>query len=252
MKKGDLVVVPVGASFYVAQVEGDASFAPDKVQEDSAYRRPVLWLNDKKPIPRHLARSALLSRMKVQGTTAEADDLLADIHECLKLASKSEAPTFQSDLQSRLIREVLAEMRSGRIESFGFERLIQSVLIGLGATKVRVVPRSKDKGADLLAEFRVAATFRYLVAIQAKHWQSEPPVGKNVVMQLINGIEAEEANLGMVVTSGTISDEAYNCAEQYYEDKGIRIELVDGEQFAKIIVEHGIRQEQNPIGIEGE
>jgi regulatory protein len=40
-----------------------------------------------------------------------------------------------------------------------------------------------------------------------------------------------------------ISDEAIEVAEQYFEDKGIRIELVDGEQFAKLIVEHGIRQE---------
>ena len=31
------------------------------------------------------------------------------------------------------------------------------------------------------------------------------------------------------------------AAEKYFEEKGIRIELLDGEQFAKLIVEHGIR-----------
>ena len=45
----------------------------------------------------------------------------------------------------------------------------------------------------------------------------------------------------MVVTSGSISDAAVQAAEQYFEDKGVRIELVDGEQFAKLMVEHGIR-----------
>jgi hypothetical protein len=30
------------------------------------------------------------------------------------------------------------------------------------------------------------------------------------------------------------------AAEQYFEEQGIRIELVDGEQFAKLIVEHGV------------
>jgi restriction endonuclease Mrr len=137
---------------------------------------------------------------------------------------------------------VLAELRSGRIESYGFERLIQTVLLGLGAEDVRIVlPRSEDKGADLLATFRIAGAFQQSIAVQAKHWQPEPPVTREVVEQLIRGIEAESANLGMVITSGTISEAAVQAAEQYFEEKGIRIELVDGEQFAKLIVEHGIR-----------
>ncbi len=103
------------------------------------------------------------------------------------------------------------------------------------------MPRSQDKGADLLATFRVAGAFQQVVAVQAKHWQPEPPVSRDVVEQLIRGIEAESANLGMVVTSGSISDAAVQAAEQYFEEKGIRIELLDGEQFAKLMVEHGIR-----------
>jgi len=70
------------------------------------------------------------------------------------------------------------------------------------------MPRGKDKGADLLATFLVAGAFQQVVAVQAKHWQPDPPVGPDVVQQLINGIEAESANLGMVITSGSISEEA--------------------------------------------
>ena len=47
--------------------------------------------------------------------------------------------------------------------------------------------------------------------------------------------------MGMIVTSGTVSDDAIFLAEQFCEEKGIKIEIVDGEQFAKLIVEHGIR-----------
>lgn len=241
MKPEDLVVVPYGSEFFVAKIKGPATFDPTKVDEDSAYRRCVEWLNNKKPISRQLARSALLSRMKTQGTCADATDLLDEIRECLDLVSRGEKPTFQRDLQFRLIREVLAEMRGGRIENFGFERLIQTVLTDLGAEEVRIVPRSEDKGADLVATFRVAGAFQQRIAVQAKHWQPDPPVGRDVVEQLIRGIEAEAANLGMVITSGAISDEATQAAEQHFEDKGVRIELVDGEQFAKLIVEHGIR-----------
>lgn len=241
MKSGDLVVVPHGAEFFVAEVSGPATYDRAKINDDSAYRRPVRWVNSGQPISRQLARSALVSRMKTQGTCADATDLLDEIKECLGLAEGGQAPTFQNDLQARLIREVLTELRSGRIESFGFERVIQSVLRGLGAEEVRIVPRNQDKGADLLATFRVAGAFQQVVAVQAKHWQPEPPVSRDVVEQLIRGIEAESANLGMVVTSGSISDEAVQAAEQYFEQKGIRIELLDGEQFAKLMVEHGIR-----------
>jgi predicted Mrr-cat superfamily restriction endonuclease len=241
MKLDDLVVVPYGSDFYVGQITGNASYELSNADDDSAYRRPVKWLNGKKPIPRQLARSALISRMKTQGTSADATDLLEEIKECLGLAEKGRAPTFESDLQSRLVREVLSELRGGRMESFGFERLIQTVLLGLGAQEARIIPRSQDKGADLVAIFRVAGAFQQIIAVQAKHWRPEPPVGRDVVQQLIRGMEAESATLGMVVTSGSIGDDAAQAAEEYFERAGLRIELVDGEQFAKLIVEHGIR-----------
>jgi predicted Mrr-cat superfamily restriction endonuclease len=240
MKLGDLVVVPYGADFLVAEITGPTTYDPSKVTDDSAYRRSVNWLNHKRSIPRKLGRSALLSRMKIQGTCADAKDLVGEILECLVLAERGDSPTFQTDLQLRLVHGVLEELHRGRIENFGFELLIETVLRGLGAEDVRIVPRSQDKGADLVAIFRVAGTFQQKVAVQAKHWQPKPPVGRDVVEQLIRGIEAEAADLGMVVTSGSISDEAVQAAQQYLDDKGIRIELVDGELLAKLIVEHGI------------
>ena len=44
----------------------------------------------------------------------------------------------------------------------------------------------------------------------------------------------------MVVTSGTFSPEAEAEAKRYEDDGGIPIELVDGEQFAGLIVERGL------------
>lgn len=246
MKPDDLVVVPYGSEFYVAKITGPATYGSAKADDDSSYRRSVEWLNKRKPISREIARSALISRMKTQGTSADATDLLEEIKECLSLAEKGQTPKFESDLQSRLIREVLSELRDGRMESFGFERLIQTVLLGLGADEVRIIPRNLDKGADLVAIFRVAGTFQQVIAVQAKHWQPTPPVGREVVQQLIRGIEAESATLGMVVTSGSIGDDAIQAAEEYFEEKGLRMELVDGEQFAKLIVEHGIRTSNSP------
>lgn len=93
MNIGDFIVVPHGNTFYVAEVTGLPVYLKKNVEDDTAYRRAVKWLNGKKPLSRGVARSALLSRMKVYGTTADASDLLGEIKECLALAKRGETPT---------------------------------------------------------------------------------------------------------------------------------------------------------------
>ncbi len=241
---GDLIVVPHSSSFYVARISGDVTHDPAKVQTDTAFRRQVEWLNEKQAIPRALARAALQSRLKIQGTSADATDLLDEIRECLDLAGRRETRTFDGDLRDRLTREALHEIRSGRLDSYGFENLLQSLLISLGAEEARIVPRAEDKGADILATFTLAGAIRLVVAVQAKHFQPEPPVGAAVIDQLIRGLEAESANFGMVVTSGSFSDGASAAAENYFDQKGIKIELVDGDQLAAMIVEQGLARKK--------
>jgi restriction endonuclease Mrr len=179
--------------------------------------------------------------MKAQGTCAYATDLVEEIEECVRLGELGEVRSFEGDLRRRLVEETLEEIRSGRIDSFGFEHLLRSLLLGMGAEEARVVPRAQDKGADILATFTVAGAFRFVVALQAKHYQPEPPVGADVVRQLTEGLEAESANLGMVVTSGSFSAGAVAAADAYFDEKGIKIELVDGPQLASLIVERGLR-----------
>ena len=247
MKVDDLVVVPYGSEFYVGEIRGDAFYDTSKVDEDSAYRRPVKWLNGKSPIPRAIAKSALLSRMKTRGTSADATDLVEEIDECVEtagwIADGGTRPSIETDLRSSLIKATLDELRAGRMESYGFENLIATVLRGLGAVDPKIVPRGKDKGIDIYATFLVAGAFRQVVGVQAKHFQPDPPVGADVVRQLIRGIEEgpERVTLGMVITSGNFSPEAEDAARLYEEeDRGIPIELVDGVQFAGLIADHGL------------
>jgi hypothetical protein len=95
MKTGDYVVVPSGDQFYVAEVVGDPYY--DESHPVAAHRRPVRWLNDKKPIPRELASDALRSRMRTPGTLLHtsklvADILVADIEKVLEDAKRGETP----------------------------------------------------------------------------------------------------------------------------------------------------------------
>lgn len=245
MEKGDLVVVPAeGKVFYVGEVGGPAWFEEDRVEDDAAYRRPVKWLNDKKPILRSIAKAGLISRMKTRGTTASATDLLGQIEESLTAAADTArgepAPAFGSDLRQGLVDRTLEELRGGRIESFGFERLIGMLMSGLGAVSTWIVPRRLDLGIDAFAVFEIAGAFRQVVGIQAKHKTADPPVGADAVRELIAGMESAEepVGLGMVVTSGTFDADARAAAAEYSD--AVPIELVDGEQLANLIVEHGL------------
>lgn len=246
MKVDDLVVVPYGSEFYVGKIKGAAIYDESKVDEDSAYRRPVNWLNGKSPIPRTIAKSALLSRMKTRGTTADARDLVEEIDDCLTIARRiahgGTRPSIETDLRSSLKKATLDELRTGRMENYGFEELIETVLRGLGAIDTKIAPRREDKGIDIYATFLVAGAFQQVVGVQAKHFQPNPPVGADVVGQLIRGIKdgSERVTLGMVVTSGNFSPEAELAVRRYEEEGGIPIELIDGEQFAGLIVDHGL------------
>ncbi|MBV9122791.1 MAG: restriction endonuclease, partial [Planctomycetes bacterium] len=150
-------------------------------------------------------------------------------------------PNFENDLRSRLIKETLEEIQYGRINDRGFEKLVASILRGLGAEDEPVIkPRQLDKGADIIAHFRIANTFPFTLAVQAKHYQPGKPIGKGVVETLRDGMEEENADLGWVATSGTFSPEAQDFANRLCEE-GIKVELLDGEDLAALIVENGLK-----------
>jgi len=86
MKKGDLVVVPYGDQFYLAEVEGGACYIPQKVAEGRAYRRPVRWLNNYQPFRRKGISPGLAKALKPQQTCTCCDVQLPEIE---KLARDS-------------------------------------------------------------------------------------------------------------------------------------------------------------------
>jgi hypothetical protein len=64
----------------------------------------------------------------------------------------------------------VSEIRSGRMDSHAFEKLIASLLWKLGSKEVKIVPRQQDEGADVVATFNIANTFPFVLAVQAEHY----------------------------------------------------------------------------------
>lgn len=239
MDIGDLVVVPSGNMFYVAKIAGEANYIEGYVNEDTAHRRKVEWLNNKQAIPRKYARAALQSRMKARQTCVGANDLVDEIKEALNIAVNDKKPEFASDLRQMLVEKTREQLYSGRLDSYAFEKLAESLINSLGGQQTEVIPRNKDKGADLLSNFYVAKTFKLKLAVQAKHYKPEPAVSKNDIEQLLEGMKAEDAQIGWLITTGNFSDEAIDYHLEMKE-QGFNIELIDGEQLSTLIVEEGL------------
>ena len=105
MSINDLVVVLHGNKFHVAEVAGPARHEPERVEEDTAFRRSIKWLNDGEPIPRRLARAALQSRMKIRQTCARATNLISAIKDALRASQANSTPSFDSDLRQVVLFE---------------------------------------------------------------------------------------------------------------------------------------------------
>ncbi len=247
MKSGDWVVVPhVGGVFYVSQILGPAfcDLTKEAISTDSCYRRPVRWLNNKQPIPRKQARSRLISRMRTQQTSAYASDLIDEIANALELAS-AEKPInadllFANNLRANLIEPVRHEIAEGHMDERNFELLVQRLLLAMGATSARLVPRLKDKGVDILAEFPLGPVGKVRLGVQVKYHRGQ--TGKEWVEQLWNGLKEEDVTLGWLVTSADFAPDVQRYLEEKVAASGLEISLVDGRQLAEIIVDYGLER----------
>jgi predicted Mrr-cat superfamily restriction endonuclease len=249
MKLGDWVVVPHrNGTFYVAEITGDAYHdgSAAAMNTDTSYRRAVYWLNNKSPIPRRLAKSRLISRMKTQQTSANARDLVEQIYEALELARAGGAgtPTLDTDqlfadqLRLKMVEAVLAEIRQGYMDNVKFEHLVRRIVLANGATDAKIIGRRDDKGVDIIATFPIGRVGQIEVGIQAKHH-----IGKTEtkwIDQLIKGMEEEDLSFGWFVTSATFEDSAEDHLGKRLAGTAMQVWLVDGDQLASLIIDSGL------------
>lgn len=236
MEIGDLVIVPHGPSFYVAEITGSAYRNSDGEATDTAHRRPVRWLNSAEPIPRAHARSALRSRMKSYMTVTSASDLAAEITDALGTADQAETPTLAASLRAALVRTTKEQLASGYMDERRFEELVRDLIRALGAVDPRIVGRRKDIGADIEAEFSVGHLANIPVRIQVKYWQDI--ASSHPVDQLLQAMA--DVELGIVVTTAGFTPDTRAYAAKRGDETGKQLVLVDGDELCELIVDHGL------------
>ena len=235
MNKGDLVLIPQGAQFYIARVEGPCIYNQDWIADDTAHRRECTWYNEKKPIDRIAASSALQWRLKARQTCVDATDLLSHIETLIEDTSKS----ITWDLVSELKVAVLTTLRSRQIpmNDRSFEQLIRSLFSQLGASSVKITPRKLDKGDDIVAVF---ANIGVTIVAQVKyHPDSNWKTSEEGLNQLLLGMAERNADVGWFVTCGEFNFNVEQKEEELIE-QGKSVRFINGEQLASLLIDAGI------------
>lgn len=138
------------------------------------------------------------------------------------------------------LRSDLAQLmmeRVGAVSPRFFEQLVVKLLVTMGyggslADAGQAVGRSGDDGIDgIIKEDKLGLDVVY---IQAKRWANN--VGRPEIQAFAGSLMGQGASKGVFITTSRFSAEARDYVRRI--DK--RIVLIDGEQLAELMIDHGV------------
>ncbi|AVR87824.1 restriction endonuclease [Thauera aromatica] len=136
-----------------------------------------------------------------------------------------------AEIQEALEQEVLTQLRS--INPASFERFVVRLLAAMGYGVGEVTGRSGDGGIDgVIYEDRLKLDRIYL---QAKRW-ADAPVGGPDINGFLGALAKHGANRGVFVTTSRFTQDARRAVELPH----LRLVLIDGEELARLAVEHNV------------
>jgi restriction system protein len=139
------------------------------------------------------------------------------------------------ELRQQVAQALLREVKRSTPEFF--ERLVVDLLVSMGyggsrADAGEAVGGSGDGGIDgIIKEDRLGLDAIYL---QAKRWDN--PVGRPVVQAFAGSLEGHRARKGVMITTSTFSRDAHHYVGLIEK----KIVLIDGEQLAQLMIDHGV------------
>ncbi len=139
-----------------------------------------------------------------------------------------------SFLSSELARDLLEYVKNGSPRFF--EELVVELLVAMGyggsMQDAQAVGRSGDGGIDgVIKEDKLGLDVVY---VQAKRWQNS--VGRPIIQGFAGSLDGVRARKGVFITTSSFT----NDAREYVNKIDKKIVLIDGEQLAQLMLEHGI------------
>ncbi len=163
-------------------------------------------------------------------------------HEAEEVDNESEnTPEELLEASYQTLRDELAADLLEKVKSCSplfFERLVVRLLVAMGyggslADAGQAIGRSGDEGIDgIIKEDKLGLD---VVCIQAKRWNSNS-VGREAVQAFAGSMEGYRARKGVFITTATFTKGAIEYVKQIER----RIVLIDGEQLAELMIDHGI------------
>jgi restriction system protein len=173
----------------------------------------------------------------IEFRTLSRQDAKSDVEvEAVELSQTPEellGASYQT-IKHNLAQELLE--RTKKCSPSFFERLVVELLVSMGYggsfEDAQTVGRSGDGGIDgIIKEDKLGLDVVY---VQAKRW--EGTVGRPVVQAFSGSLDGQRAKKGVLITTSQFSLEAKDYVSRI--DK--KIVLIDGEQLAQLMIDHGI------------
>ncbi len=264
MGKGDLILVPSWGTFSVYELTEDMAIPVSEIElseindwhgykierrEDGLLYGPSEELIDlgfvrkvkliKKDIPRYeYADSALTSRMKIRSTNADISDLHENIEKALDGFAKGQPLNIYSQIMIKTYQYILDIIRA-ELTPDKFEKLVKWYFERIGASYVNIPSKNesgKEGDADVVAVFEPLRTIIYT---QVKFHEGETSSWS--IEQIKNYKEQKDTmDDGYSKISWVISSADNFSQESYAFAKEAKVQLVDGKQFTRMLLEAGI------------
>lgn len=140
-----------------------------------------------------------------------------------------------SELRETLAAELLERVRAMKPKKF--EQLVVDVLVAMGyggsqLDAAQVVGKSGDGGIDgVIKEDRLGLDMVY---VQAKRYEND--VGPAAIREFVGSLGEHKASKGVFITCGGFTSGAKDAASKAH----FRIVLIDGDQLADYMIDHGV------------
>ncbi len=181
-------------------------------------------------------------------TPSEKSDATLTMTEDESVTPEEALERAVGELRNELKAEVLERVR--KAESAFLERVVVDLLRAMGygkgdAAMGQVTGRSGDGGID--GKIKEDALGLDEVYLQAKRYAADNTVGEGDLRNFAGAIDAAGTTKGVFVTTASFT----KAAKAYVEKSPKRIILIDGEELARLMVEHniGVRLKMPPYEI---
>lgn len=138
-------------------------------------------------------------------------------------------------INDQLVSDLLKQIKE--IPPALFEKIVVELLVAMGYGGTlrdagQAIGKSGDEGIDgVIKEDRLGLDAIYL---QAKKWENT--VGRPEIQKFAGALQGQRAKKGIFITTSNFSKEAYD----YTSRIDTKIVLIDGEQLARLMIDHNI------------